>query len=415
MALQTSGAITISDIQGEFGGSAPHSLSEYYRGGAFVPDISANSGIPTSGTIKLSDFYGAKNVVPSSAPTITGHDATSNSLIIYFNPPSDDGGSPITDYQYRLNGGSWISLGVISSSFTISSLSPSTTYSVEMRAINEAGASEASNSINATTDFSSTGGSVSESGGYRYHTFNSSGTFWISESRNCDWLVVAGGAGGGHGGSRGGGGGGAGGMRNGSTSINGSKTVTVGGGGSRDGGNGSNSSISGIVTSTGGGAGGSNGNGSNTGKDGGSGGGGLGGYNGGAGISGQGNNGGNAGDDSTYGGGGGGGRSQVGETTTGRKGGDGGNGSSWEGTTYAGGGGGGKADQYTPSASGGSGGSGGGGNGAYVTSGGTVVHATSGQSNRGGGGGGQTYWAKEGVRGNGAAGGSGRIIIRVPL
>ena len=34
MALQSSGAISLSDIQTEFGGGNPISLSEYYRGGA---------------------------------------------------------------------------------------------------------------------------------------------------------------------------------------------------------------------------------------------------------------------------------------------------------------------------------------------------------------------------------------------
>lgn len=57
MALQTSGTISIQDIVDEFGGTAPHDLSEYYAGGTFVP--SSNTGVPTSGTISLSDFYGA--------------------------------------------------------------------------------------------------------------------------------------------------------------------------------------------------------------------------------------------------------------------------------------------------------------------------------------------------------------------
>ena len=37
MTLQTSSSISISDLVSEFGGSAPHSLSEYLRGGANVP------------------------------------------------------------------------------------------------------------------------------------------------------------------------------------------------------------------------------------------------------------------------------------------------------------------------------------------------------------------------------------------
>jgi hypothetical protein len=50
MALPTSGPLSLNDIAGEFGGSVPHSLSEYYG---------AATGIPTSGTISIGDFYGA--------------------------------------------------------------------------------------------------------------------------------------------------------------------------------------------------------------------------------------------------------------------------------------------------------------------------------------------------------------------
>lgn len=58
MPLPTSGTITIANIADEFGGTVPHNLSEYYRGGGLVPNISANTSIPTSGTISLSNFYG---------------------------------------------------------------------------------------------------------------------------------------------------------------------------------------------------------------------------------------------------------------------------------------------------------------------------------------------------------------------
>lgn len=50
MALQSFGPISIGDIAAEFGGAAPHSLSEYYG---------VDDGIPTSGIISISDFYGA--------------------------------------------------------------------------------------------------------------------------------------------------------------------------------------------------------------------------------------------------------------------------------------------------------------------------------------------------------------------
>ena len=73
MPLPSSGALSISDIVGEFGGSAPHSLSEYYRNGSFVGDNSDNQNIPTSGAISIKDFYGA-----AALPQVTFTPATGN-------------------------------------------------------------------------------------------------------------------------------------------------------------------------------------------------------------------------------------------------------------------------------------------------------------------------------------------------
>lgn len=71
MALQSSGAITMAQIQTEFGGSNPISINEYYRGGSNVPDTGTNSGIPTSGTIDMADFYGGSNVSQDLTATVT--------------------------------------------------------------------------------------------------------------------------------------------------------------------------------------------------------------------------------------------------------------------------------------------------------------------------------------------------------
>jgi len=56
MTLQSSGAISLYDVQVEFGGSNPIGINEYYSGGSYVP--SSVSGIPASGTISLYNFYG---------------------------------------------------------------------------------------------------------------------------------------------------------------------------------------------------------------------------------------------------------------------------------------------------------------------------------------------------------------------
>ena len=65
MALPSSGALTLADIQTEFGGSNPISLSEYYAGGANVPAGTTGTygAVPSSGTISIRNFYGTSKVV----------------------------------------------------------------------------------------------------------------------------------------------------------------------------------------------------------------------------------------------------------------------------------------------------------------------------------------------------------------
>ena len=71
MPLQTSGAISLSNIQSEFGGSNPISISEYVRGGSLVPDTPANSAIPTSlSNISFSDFYGSSSAPAGPPPAV---------------------------------------------------------------------------------------------------------------------------------------------------------------------------------------------------------------------------------------------------------------------------------------------------------------------------------------------------------
>ncbi len=81
MTLQSSGPLKASEIRTEFGGSGSFSLSDYYAGGPNVPIGAEGDGgpIPTSGTIKFSDFYGASNLSvevktlqPDNVSTIRG-------------------------------------------------------------------------------------------------------------------------------------------------------------------------------------------------------------------------------------------------------------------------------------------------------------------------------------------------------
>lgn len=63
MTLPTSGPLSLTDIQTEFGGSNPISLNEYYAGGSYVPSGTTGTygAVPTSGQISIQNFYGTSN------------------------------------------------------------------------------------------------------------------------------------------------------------------------------------------------------------------------------------------------------------------------------------------------------------------------------------------------------------------
>lgn len=70
MALPSSGTISVLQVAQMFGGSTPHSLSEYYKGGSFVLTTDTVPNVPTSGTISLSNFHGSE-IVESYVATVT--------------------------------------------------------------------------------------------------------------------------------------------------------------------------------------------------------------------------------------------------------------------------------------------------------------------------------------------------------
>jgi len=57
MALQSSGAISFSDLQTEFGGSNPISMDEYYKDGGFTPSTVSTTG--TASSMSFSESGGA--------------------------------------------------------------------------------------------------------------------------------------------------------------------------------------------------------------------------------------------------------------------------------------------------------------------------------------------------------------------
>jgi len=343
--------------------------------------------------------------------TLTGTGFLSANLIVAFTP----------------SGGSATNVTVTPASDTSAVVAvPSQSYSQSIGATVAVKVTNSDNRVSNTRDLTvkadATGGTTVTTGGYKYHTFTTSGNFVLSATKNIEYIMVAGG------GSSGsyGGGGGAGGMLAGTVNSLSPNTyaIVVGAGGTHTGGDndaaaddGDNTTFN-SLTAIGGGRGATGGE---DGKDGGSGGGGsYGSTTGGAGTSGQGNNGGGSSHSDPYPSGGGGGKGAVGgNASSNTQAGSGGNGintySAWATATstgdsgyYAGGGGGGTAGGggYTGGGQGGAGGNGGGGNGGVGGSG-----HTAGQANTGGGGGSGAY--------NGGNttyyptnGGSGIVIIR---
>ena len=85
MVLQSSGPISLLNVQNEFGGSNPISITEYYG---------VDSGVPSSGTISLSNFYG-KSSTPF-LPLVFGYSdttSTTNNTNTYTGGPVAPGGS----------------------------------------------------------------------------------------------------------------------------------------------------------------------------------------------------------------------------------------------------------------------------------------------------------------------------------
>jgi titin len=106
----------------------------------------------------------ASNVLASTprttpgAPTISSVTAGANQATVVFTL-SNNGGSPVTNYEYRVSTGSWTpweTATATASPLVISNLANGTTYNVEIRAVNAAGSGAAS-STGSVTPFSSPG------------------------------------------------------------------------------------------------------------------------------------------------------------------------------------------------------------------------------------------------------------------
>lgn len=90
--------------------------------------------------------YGAASFTTPSAPTITSVTINGGSATLAFTPPTSNGGSAITNYEYSIDGGTtWtaFSPATTTSPVTINGLTPGTDYPFQLRAVNAIGSSPA--------------------------------------------------------------------------------------------------------------------------------------------------------------------------------------------------------------------------------------------------------------------------------
>ena len=88
---------------------------------------------------------------PSAPRNLRITNLGSTTVTLAWVAPESTGGAAITQYQYRVSGGAWQNTGGTTRTHTITGLTHSTAYSFQVRAVNNVGASDASNSVRGTT------------------------------------------------------------------------------------------------------------------------------------------------------------------------------------------------------------------------------------------------------------------------
>lgn len=108
------------------------------------------AAVNTAGNGPWSSLSGATPLGAPSAPTVGTITPGSSYLSVAFTAPSDNGGSAVTGYQYRLDGGTWTTAAGTTSPIQINGLTNGRSYAVQLRAVNTVGGGAASNTVTAT-------------------------------------------------------------------------------------------------------------------------------------------------------------------------------------------------------------------------------------------------------------------------
>ena len=89
-------------------------------------------------------------VRPTGPPSVEIASISPGATSLTVDVTTDDGGSPLSTYEFRLDGGEWISAVTTTEPFTISGLVTGRAYVVEVRAVNGVGPGPASGPVSAT-------------------------------------------------------------------------------------------------------------------------------------------------------------------------------------------------------------------------------------------------------------------------
>ena len=96
---------------------------------------------------------GGSRTTSPGAPTNLMVAGGNGQVVLGWDAPSSDGGTAITDYEYRINRRDpWISIGSTGTTHTVTGLVNGTAYVFEVRAVNSAGRSASSNRAEATPE-----------------------------------------------------------------------------------------------------------------------------------------------------------------------------------------------------------------------------------------------------------------------
>jgi hypothetical protein len=190
----TPASYTITSNPGAFTGTgaSPVTITGLESNTAYTFTARSTNATATSAVSTASSSITATTV--PQAPTIgiftDGGTGTTGTLSF---TAAATGGSAITGYKVSTNGSTYTSVSGTTSPLSLTGLTPGT-YTFTLKATNANGDSSASSGVSGTViqPFTATGGTTVTSGGYKYHTFTSSGTFTASGAKNVEVLVVAG-------------------------------------------------------------------------------------------------------------------------------------------------------------------------------------------------------------------------------